>query len=429
MARTSTPTLLPLENFAKTMLLNPMHWNSALAPEAHASQGGMMPREDACSEIWWQHPWQNQDAASRETIAEQIAVVEEEIAEILKYYPAPRWHTTEEHIFPQTFDPSLYSGGHDLRGQRKLVKTKFGKLIAGGPRTVSLVGTATVAGVTLVYSDTNSYEFSNLATITLPTSLTNAQEIKLYFAGQGGDETWEIRPLKSKQITGGNIVITVDAWMLIDPDLWETLPDGDGLAAIDISTDANFVTSVDVYREYADPTLPSVTFFWREPCSICGGSGCSACSRTSQTGCFVIVDAENGLIAPFPATYDADTATWVEGEWSNYRAPDAVQITYYAGDRDERYLRGVAHEPMRLSLIKAIAYMTTARLRGGLCGCPRISNLVDWLQEDVSRLSQGASFFTPGEILLNPFGVLRGEVLAYKACRKPGMRNARVALV
>lgn len=429
MARASVHTLLPLDVFARTLLTNPLHFNSALAPDARASQGGMMPREDACSEIFWQHPWQNQDAASRETIAEQIAVVEEEIAEILKYYPAPRWHTAEEHSFPQNFDPSLYSRGYDLRGQNKLVKTKFGKLIAGGQRAVTLVGTATVAGLTLVYSDTNSYEFSNLATITLPTTLTNAQEIKLYFSGEGGDETWEIRPLKSKTITGGNIVITVESWMLIDPELWETLPDGDGLAAINISDDSNFVTSVDVYREYTDPTLPSVTFFWRDPCNYCGGSGCAACSRASQTGCLTIVDAENGLVAPFPATYDATTSAWVGSGWDGYRAPDSVQISYYAGDRDERYLRGIASEPMRQTWIKAIAYMTTARLRGGLCGCPRISNLVDWLQEDVSRLSQGASFFTPAEILINPFGVLRGEVLAYKACRKPGVRNARVALV
>jgi hypothetical protein len=389
----------------------------------------MMPRLDPCSEIFWQHSWQNQDAASRETIAEHIAVVEDEIAEILKYYPAPRWHTSEEHVFPQTWDPALYSGGHDLRGQRKLVKTKFGKLIAGGARAVSLVGTATTAAAKLVYSDTNSYEFSNLATITLATSLTNVKEIKLYFAGKGGDEAWEIRPVKSKQITGGNVIITVDAWQLIDPDLWETLPDGAGLSAINISDDGNFETSVDVYREYIDTTLPAVTFFWRDPCNYCGGSGCSACVRTSQTGCLVIVDAENGLVSPFPANYDADTATWVEDTWDNYRAPDAVQISYYAGERDERYLRGVAHEPMPQVFIKAIAYMTTARLIGGLCGCPRISNLVDWLQEDVSRLSQGASFFTPPEILLNPFGIRRGEVLAYKACRKPGLRNARVALV
>jgi len=418
-----------LDTFAKTTLLNPAHFNSATAPNASAVEGGMMPVGNSCGDILWQYSWQNNDAAARETLAEQIAIAEDEIADLLKYYPAPRWHTAEEHLYPQTFDPVLYSAGYDVRGQGKVVRANYGKILAGGRRAVSLIGTATVADLNLVYSDTGAYGFNNLATITLPTTLTETHEIKLYFAGEGGDETWEVRPLKSKTLTGGNIVITVEAWMLINPDLWEELPSGSGLGAIDISTDANYVTSVDVYREYNDTTQPSAVFYWREPCNYCGGSGCSACTRTSQNGCLVIVDAEQGVVAPYPADYDATTGLWTEVAWSNYRAPDAVQLYYHAGDRDERYLNHKALEPMRHAFIKAISYMATARLVGGICGCDRISTLVDWLQEDVSRLSQGASFFTPGEILINPFGTRRGEVVAYKACRKPGMRNARVALV
>ncbi len=58
------------------------------------------------------------------------------------------------------------------------------------------------------------------------------------------------------------------------------------MSAIDISTVANYVTSVDVYREYTDFTQASTEFYWETSCELCGGAGCSACSLSTQDGCF-----------------------------------------------------------------------------------------------------------------------------------------------
>lgn len=422
MARADTPTLLPLDTYAKTMLLNPAHFNGAHAPNANASLGGMMPIPEGCGYVWRQHSWQENDAASRETIAERIAEAEEEMMDLLGYPVAPRWFSEERHLFDNLYDS---------HGQHASMKTNYVKVIEGGRRTVTLVGTATVAGAELVYSDSSggSYGFNDLATITLPTTLTDAREIKVYFAGHDGDETWEIRPCRRKYLSGGNVVIEFEAWQLIIPSIWETLPDGDGVSAIDISTDANYVTSVEVYREYSDPAQAAVEFFWRDPCSVCGGSGCAQCSTTMQTGCLTVLDPDQGRIVPYPADYDSDTGAWKSVGWTINRCPDFVKLYYRAGDRTERYLTSKSYEPIDTRLIKAISYMATARLAGGLGACPRVSNLVDWLQEDVSRLSQGASFFTPQELLLNPFGPRRGEVIAYRACRAPKMRGVRAAVI
>ena len=427
MARASIPTSLPLDDFAKIMNLNPVHFAGAVATNS-GNDGVMLLESNSCADVWFQHGWQNHDAAPRELIARQIAVAEDEIAQQLGYWPAPRWFSEEFHPYPQPYYHEYFGSGYGVRGQRKGIKTRFGKVIGGGRRAVSLVGTATTAGGTLAYTDADLDGFYETATLTLPTSLTNLQEIKVYFTGEGGDETWEVRPVRSKTIAGANVVIVLDSWLLIDPDLWERYPPGGGLGAIDISTLANFVTSVDVYREYNDPTQAQAVFYWREPCTVCGGSGCAACSETTQNGCLTVIDPENGMVAPYPADYDATLAQWTSVAWSEARSPDKVTLYYYAGDRRERYLRGTDLEPMSWKLAQAISYMASARILGGFCSCVRVSDLVDWLQEDVSRLTQGASYFTPQEKLINPFGVKRGEVIAYMTCRPPQMRLARLAL-
>jgi hypothetical protein len=120
-----------------------------------------------------------------------------------------------------------------------------------------LVGAATVAGGTLVYSDDDGDTFFETATITLPTALTNACELKVYISDTNADPGWEIRRPQSKTITGGNFVGVFDSWLFVDPDLqseYPTTPGGTGFTAIDISTTANFVTEVDVYREFNDST-------------------------------------------------------------------------------------------------------------------------------------------------------------------------------
>ena len=146
-----------------------------------------------------------------DTLARTNQPVERDIEGVLGYSIAPAFISQEQHTYPRNYRPELYDSGLDVRGQMKFIHTKRGRVIAAGRRVSTLLGTPAVSGASLVYTDPNSDGWDTLATIAVPTTLTNVSEIKLYFTDNGGDPLWEISPVKSKVITGGNVVIEVDS--------------------------------------------------------------------------------------------------------------------------------------------------------------------------------------------------------------------------
>ncbi len=422
MARASTPTLLSLDRYAKIMGINPAHFNTGSAVSL-----GIFPTNAQCSGLWWQYAWQHADQVSREDLARAIYDAEQDIKRAMGFSPAPNWEAKELHKFDQHYRRDAFgTSGMNVRGQRMSVKANYGKVISGGQRAVSLVGTATTAGLTLVYTDADSDGFYETATITLPTTLTDACEIKLYFAGHSGNPEWEIRPVRSKAKVGANVVIVADSWMLIDPDLWEFYPTTTGATVIDIGDVTNFVVSVDVYREYNDATVQASEFYWElEPtifgtiaCSACGGSGCAACSLNYQAGCLHARDKDSGIVVPSPATYDSDDDTWVAESFNVCRDPDQVKLWYQAGDIDERFLREETCEPLSDYYAHAIAWLATARLERDFCACNNSAALATQLRQDLSFAGDGGSYATLEELLSNPFGTKRGEWMAWKRIGK-----------
>lgn len=427
MARASTHTLLALDTYAKIMGINPPHFNQAAGTT-------IFPVEGNCNDLWFQYSWQYSDSVSREDLARAIYDAEYDIANWLGYWPSPKWIAKEMQTYPRYFDRQYFGDGLNLLGRGKSVKTNWGKIISAGRRAVSLVGTPTVAGATLVYSDPDGDGFSELATITLNTTLTDACEIKAYFNGEGGALEWEIRPAKSKTISGGVLTMTFDSWLFIDPALWEVFPVTGGLSAILLST-SNFVTTVQVYREYADFTEPSAEFSW-EPktrgtfegwCGSCGGTGCAQCESTIQEGCFQIRDVVQGLVVPTAGEYDSDNSQWNWLNWTDCIEPDQVKLWYYAGEIDERYLRGESCEPLSNALAHAIAWMATARLERPLCSCGNTQALANDLMKDLALLGE-TSYATTEDILGNPFGTRAGEVRAWKRISQLTERVGTVAL-
>lgn len=410
------PTLLSLAYYAKIMGINPVHFQGAT--------GDTVFPTGRCSDVWPRYTWQDPDKLSHEELARAIYDAEEDIARELGYYPAPMWIAQEQHRFPRYHRRDVWRlGGRNVRGARVSLATRWGKFIEQGQRALTLVGTATVAGGSLVYSDEDSDGFSETATITLATALTDACEIKVYFADQSGDPAWEIRPAKSKTITGGNVVLVFPSWLFIDPDLRSVYPTADSFRAVDISTTANFVTSVDVYREYNDPTETSATFFW-EPtpnagvfCVSCGGTGCIACQLTTQDGCIHVRDVENGIVVPQPATYSADDAAWSQVAYSVCRDPDMVRLYYYAGDQDNRYLSGQSCEALSNYWAHAIAWLATARLDSDPCSCGNVQSLTNHLREDLAKNTE-ISYQIGFDLLDNPFGTRRGAIQAWQRVYK-----------
>lgn len=442
MARADTRTLLSLDEFARVLGLNPLHFNGGRLPDVTDGEPYTytMPFQSQNElhdglgnrPIMHQFEWQDSTGISRETIAREIALAERDVADFLGYWPAPTWIAQEVHKYPRPYRAELFGAGYDVRSQFKGINTRYKKVIQVGRRATTLIGTATVVGATLVYSDPQSLGWDSLATITLPTELTNECEIKVYFVDKNGDPAWEVRPLKSVSIAGGFVTITLDSWLLFDPDIVNAVPIGE-ITAINASTGSNYVTSIEVRREYTDFTQASATLLWeREPyvCTSCGGVGCEVCSLISQDACASIKDAENGILAPIvAASYDESDARWEFITPTACREPDQVKVWYYSGDYSQAWLNGYTCTPMDQTMARTITFLALSRLEGQFRAQSPLAEIIEYWRRDQAETIENSTVFTPPDVLANPFGTRRGEVQAYKTLMKLRERKIGVSAV
>jgi len=310
------------------------------------------------------------------------------------------------------------------------MKGGYGKIIEPGQRAVSdRIGVPSIGGPPTSLIEFSSAigpaTFDETVTVTQETTETDECEVKVYFTGHNGDPEWEIRPARTKAIATGTFTATFYAWQFIDPDLWETLPSHaeDGTPAINLDVAASYVTEVDVYREYNDPTATSAVFYWEpEPadigggiCSCCGGTGCVRCTLTEQEGCATLRNPEMGFLTAAPATYT--DGAWASAGWSVCRDPDMVKLYYYCGNLDELNLAGRRCDGLSDQWARIIAHLATSRLRRPLCDCSGVSSLVDWLQTDLALATREATYTVLWDDLSNPFGTRRGEMETYRHLR------------
>lgn len=422
-------TLLSPDRYAKIMGISPAHfWGASaenLSPQRFPGQ--------TCSSIYKRYSWQDSDKVSLSDIVTEIYNAESEIAKALGYWSAPMWINEERHQYPRPAFPEYYGNGVNVRGMAKAIPANWGKIIETGRRAVSLIQAATVAGGTLVYSDEDGDGLYETALISVPTSITNIMELKVYHYGYSGVMEYEIREPRHKYISGGSAYFIFDSWLLIDPALYEQFPTEEDVPTIDISVTTNFVSAVDVYREYIDNSQPSVEFSWESAyigCASCNGAGCEVCGYVSQNGCMRINNYDEGIIVPIPADYDSTAGTWDYADWSADREPDSFAIWYRAGVRSQEFLSGRSHLEMPLDLARTIAYLATARLERPLCGCRNVEALAEFLRSDTVRAGAGQGmFFTTVNVVNNPFGTRVGEVMAWKAITKLTDRRSSAALI
>lgn len=401
-------TILSLPRFARIMGLPPMRFYRGMTP----SISPMLFSSGGCDDMWFKYDWQDGDKVSWMQLAQTILTVEQELASIIGYWAGPMFTVEEEHKYPDPLYPEYKGYGLNTLGYMKSIDLNYGKVISAGRRAVTLIATATTAGASLAYTDEDGDGYAETATITVATALTNENEIKVYYTGTGGEPDYEIRSPRRIVISGGFAVLTFYSWQFIDPELFEDFPNENGLAAIDISTTGNYVTSVDVYREYVDNSQAPAEFYWESSCELCGGSGCEACDLSEQDGCFHVRNADQGIVALQPATYGS--GQWTLAEWQENREPDRVKVWYYSGNQDQRYLRGYTHEPLSDFWARIIAYVTTARLERPLCGCSNIAAMSNKLQEEYLLSTSGHSFFVTRDIQECPLGTKWGEVWAWR---------------
>ena len=115
MSRASTDTLLSLDRFATIFGWEPPAFNQGVSSI-------IFPGNAACEPVY-QYSWQRHDAVAREDIALEIAQAEQDIANFLGWWPAPRWIAQDVKMYPRFHRPEYYNiGGGNVRGQRKSIK-------------------------------------------------------------------------------------------------------------------------------------------------------------------------------------------------------------------------------------------------------------------------------------------------------------------
>lgn len=391
MARSSYRTLLSLDGYARLLGLDPVHFSGAVG-------GTFWPDHGACEDIWRQHPWQTpEDFISREELANTIYNAEKDIESVLGYSIAPKFVVGETLGYPRYFRRTLVGVGGG-----KVVKTKLGKLICAGRRAVSLLDDLAI--VSFVDEDGDSWK--ETATLTFADSATSLEEIKVYFAAKDADPAWEIRPVRSITRSSGVVTIRLDSWLLINPVLWERHPQSNERPApIDISTTANFVPTVDIYREYVNEAAASVELFWNP-----GGNN----DLSTQTGYLSISDPNLGYVVPYAASYSADG--WIAAEPAVCHDPDRVKVWYYAGALSEEYLAGYTLDPLSDYFATTVMWLATARLSKTLCSCSHAQRTAAELQRDMTQITKSSTFVLnlATDLFTNPLGTKVGEYRAWQ---------------
>ena len=422
-------TLLSLPRFARMVGIAPLHFAGASAPSLSPQ---VFPSGSTCGDIWPRYDWQKSDQVSHESLAYAIKDAEESLAREVGYFPAPMWIAGEEKMYPRDFYRTSIYQVRDVRGFDKSITTRYGKIISGGQRAVEFIASATTLSGSLSYIDNDGDGLYETAKIVLPITTYEPCQYKVYFTGTNGQQDWEIRTPRVFDLTAGVLTLEFESWLFIDPGLLYRFPTDDGFEAIDMSNIDALVTSVDVYREYNDISEASAIFKWDNgtpgcTCELCGGVGCPACSDTEQDGCLQVRDPQAGIVAPAPASYS--DGAWTVSAYDICRAPDKVELNYYAGDRSNEYLRGISCDPLSDQWAWCIIRLAIARLERPPCSCNRLKNMFDYLREDLSYSTSAGSHFLGEDVGTNPFGPHRGELMAWKYVKHHVGKRMSVAVI
>lgn len=425
MARATTRTILPLDTFAKVIGISPLYFNQVELHDIDPTGRAEMQPATPCDMPIPQYEWQSGagDCVGREEIARAIADAEALLTKYSGFTPGVTWIRDEGVTFPRLSNPNLINfWGRDLRGRPPRLQAKYGYVRMGGIEAVSLID----ANASITYSDLNGDGYDETATI-VATVATNVleDEVAIYYPGHVGDAAWEIRPIQVRiDATTHVATITCRREQLVTEEILEAFV----AQAAQGETDADFLTEVDVYRHYNDPSSQvSLIYSNGSFCSVCGTSGCAVCTSSIQTGCLAVADTRLGLVAISPGEWNSTNNSFDFRYYLECQAPDRLTLSYRAGYADLR-LRNPLIE-MDSLMARATSYLALSLLDRPLCTCENIRAKTAWWSEDLavasstpsggsqtSRLSTG--------LLDNPFGTTRGAIFAWRLVQRERLGEA-----
>lgn len=414
---------LPVDEWRRIIGYHPFHfWGMA--------DNTIIPITSSCNSLVYQYAWQAADQLGREEIRESIVTAENRLMEYLNYYPGR--HFVEETLqYPRPQNAGQqYAASRDGQGRWLAVKASEGHIRNIGVERYTIIS----AAQTVFYSDEDGDALEDTATVTVATTITNPDQIGLYFAmtdrlnNDGVSEKWRIAPANIS-ISGGIATITAKKWMFAKPIKYE----GFSTMALDPSVSANFVTSVDVYRRWCDPDglttddAQAVLIWETEPypawAFCCSGTNDVSFSTNARDPAAVafglaragIRDARLGEISVGGAVYDSTTGEWIGADWGICRQPDRVILRYEAGAplssmENTQYLSAKDGD-----WDETIARLAAADMPRQICACDLANRKLYYWQFDLAR-SAGANdeqYRIGDRNLNNPIGTLRGQVYAW----------------
>lgn len=337
MAVSRIKTLLPLDEYARIMVIPGWHFNQVVHPDR--------PMRGACDMVWYQsgHSGDPNMITGRDEIAQGVSTAERMIAKVSGFSPAPTWVLAEDHAFPEA-----------TRGTRLYlprIRTRWGYLIAGGLERYDLLE----AGVAVTYSDTDQDLVLDTATVTY-TGLATLEPCEIVVVAPGrnpAQREWRIRPLDIVQ-SGTTFTITGPRWWFVDPDEWRTLDQ------IPLEDDTYFLDTVDIYRHYNHQITRQAQYVWLE--TPCG----DPCDPLCQSACVNIINYRNGWFTATPSNYVAAQGKYVRQNFAQTYNPNLVRIWYYAGYQD--HMSGPC-DWMGDEMKEAIVRLANIYIPEAPCGC------------------------------------------------------------
>lgn len=426
MARAETRTILPLDRFAKIIGISPLMFNQVELNEDDPTGRAAMQPPTTCDMPFVQHSWQQGagGCVGREEIARAIADAESMITHWCGFTPGVTWFKDDNVDFPRPFNRLGFNHwGMDVRGFPNVVKTNFGYVQMGGIEAKSQIQ----SGAVLTYIDNDGDGYAEIANVLVPL-LPEVQEdeVAVYYPGHNADDAWEIRPIKVEMdIDGQNTCsITFRREQAVTEEILEAFV----AQAADGMNDADFLTDVDIYRHYNDPSQQA-TLIWQAPggCGACGSVGCSVCLTQQQPGCLNVRESRVGLVALQPGDWNVSTGLFNPTFFAECRAPDRVKLNYRAGRIDSRL-----HNPMiEMSAFweRAVSYYALSFMDRPLCTCENIRAKTAHWSEDLytsSATTSGGSHVSRMAmgLLDNPLGTTRGAIFAWRLVQRERLGEA-----
>lgn len=402
MTKAKTPTKLRIDEWARLIGISPVHFSGGVV-------AGVWEYPERCIDAWQQYDWQSTRTASREHLALTVANCERELENLMGFPIQPTYYSYERIPYPRRYD-----GRSQLN--RIPLETKWKKLIQLGQQTNQLY----LSNIPVVYSDGNNDTYDETATLIFAwDDDLDLQRMRFYHVGRGGVDEFRVYPKSIKRTSADVVTVVFDAWILLDPEIWENPPALAGI--LDLAIPEFYVDALDVWGAFQETTLPVGRMGWTTgngegPCFLCSGVGCTVCGTTTQTLCGTIVDAAQGRVRVFPATYLEDDETWREDQFTIARDPDYVELCYSAGDIEPEYLARRSLDPLRVFWAETIMWLAGARLRFPVCACNGAEATVEDLRRNMvavdGRRQTYISILAP-DMLTNPFGTKFGEVQAW----------------